>query len=145
MTELKATGATLQREVKSAAASAMQNALKDLQEDVERARGVVTDLQRFSLRRAAWQHAWVALVTIAITLLAVWWYVPRVSEMTALRAERQQLQASIEDLAARGGRIKLDNCGKSGERKLLCVLVDPTAGRFTNAQNTDIYMIAKGY
>ena len=70
---------------------------------------------------------------------------PTVAEMSALRAERDQLQASIEELTARGGRIKLNSCGNSGERKRLCVLVDQAAGRFGNAQSGDIYMIAKGY
>jgi hypothetical protein len=44
-------------------------------------------------------------------VLAVWWYVPSVSEMSALRAERDQLQASIEDLSRRGGRIVMNSCG----------------------------------
>jgi hypothetical protein len=145
ITDLEAVGEKLQQEVRSAAGASMREALTQLQTDIDQARGVVRDLQRFSLGRAAWQHAWVALVTIAITLLAVWWYVPSVSEMQSLRAERAQLQASIDDLAAHGGRIKLDNCGKPGERKRLCVLVDPTAGRFGNAQSGEIYMIAKGY
>jgi hypothetical protein len=104
MVELQATGVTLQRDVKSAAASAVQDALKALQGDIESARRVVVDLQGLSLWRAAWQHAMVALVAMAVTLLAVWWYVPSVSEMSALRSERDQLQASIEDLTQRGGR-----------------------------------------
>jgi hypothetical protein len=64
------------------------------------------------------------------------------------RVERDQLQASIEDLNQRGGRIKLNGCGNSGDsgdRKRLCVLVDQTAGRFGNAQSGEIHMIAKGY
>jgi hypothetical protein len=65
--------------------------------------------------------------------------------LSALRSERDQLQASIEDLTQRGGRIKLNSCGNSWERKRLCVLVDQTAGRFGNAQSGEIYMIAKGY
>ena len=145
MVELKATGVTLQRDVKSAAASAVQDALKALQGDIESARRVVVDLQGLSLWRAAWQHVMVALVAILITLLAVWWYVPSVSEMSAFRAERDQLQASIADLTQRGGRIKLNSCGNSGDRKRLCVLVDQTAGRFGNAQSGEIYMVAKGY
>jgi hypothetical protein len=145
ITELKAGGESLQRVVKSAASEATREALKALQTDIDHARSVVADLQRLSLWRAAWQHVWVALVAIAITVLAVWWYVPSVSEMTALRSERAQLQASIEDLTARGGRIKLNTCGNSGERKRLCVLVDQTAGRFGSVQSGEIYMIAKGY
>jgi hypothetical protein len=65
--------------------------------------------------------------------------------MSALCPQRDQLQGSIEELTARGGRIKLNSCGNSGDRKRLCVLVDQTAGRFGNAQSSEIYMIAKGY
>jgi len=80
-----------------------------------------------------------------ITVLAVWWYVPTVSEMSALRSERDQLQASIEDLTQRGGRIKLNSCGNSGDRKRLCMLVDQAAGKFGTTQSGELYMIAKGY
>jgi hypothetical protein len=145
ITELKAGGESLRREVRSAASEATREAVKALQTQIDQAQRVVLDLQRLSLMRAAWQHVWVALVAIGITVLVVWWYVPSVSEMAALRAERDQLQASIEDLTARGGRIKLNTCGDSGERKRLCVLVDQSAGRFGNTQSGEIYMIAKGY
>jgi hypothetical protein len=111
ITDLEAVGRTLQQEIRSVAVSSMREALKDLQGDIHQARGVVRDLQRLSLWRAAWQHVWVALVAIAVTLIAVWWYVPRVSEMKDLRAERAQLQASIEDLSRRGGRIVMNTCG----------------------------------
>jgi hypothetical protein len=85
------------------------------------------------------------ILTIRGVFSMCWWYVPTVGEMSALRSERDQLQASIEDLNQRGGRIKLNSCGNSGDRKRLCVLVDQTAGRFGNAQSGEIYMIAKGY
>jgi hypothetical protein len=64
------------------------------------------------------------------------------SEITALRAEREQLQASIEDLNRRGAKISLKSCGPG---KRLCVLVDQSAGRFGEPKSGDIYMIAKGY
>src|SRR5580704_14300501 len=91
ITELKAAGVSLQREVRGAADSAMRESLTTLQSEIAQAQRVVVDLQRLSLWRAAWQHVWVALVAIGIALLAVWWYVPTVREMNALRAEREQL------------------------------------------------------
>jgi hypothetical protein len=140
MAELKATGAALQRDVKSAAAGAMQGALKDLQSDIESARRVVGELRRFSLRRAAWQHAMVALVAIVVTLLAVWAYVPSVSDMNLLRAQQAQLQASIEDLNQRGAKVVLGHCGP---KKRLCVAVDESAGIY--GELGEPYRIVKGY
>jgi len=55
---------------------------------------------RLSLWRASLQHVSVAVVAIATTLLAVWWYVPPAAEIAARRAERDQLQASIGDAGA---------------------------------------------
>jgi len=99
----------------------------------------VIDLQRLSLWRAAWQHAMVALVAIVITLVAVWWYVPSVSDMQALRAEKAQLEGPIADLEQRGGKLKISHCGP--ERRL-CVAVQDYAGIFGKAGD---YRIAKGY
>jgi hypothetical protein len=139
ITELKAGGESLRREVRSAASEATREALKALQTQIDQAQCVVLDLQRLSLMRAAWQHVWVALVAIAITVLAVWWYVPSVSEMTALQAERDQLQASIEDLTQRGAKIVINNCGP---KRRLCVAVDDSAGVYGEGRE---YRIAKGY
>ena len=85
----------------------------------------------------------VGLAAIAVTLIAVWWYVPTVAQMTALRTEHAQLEASIEDLNKRGARIRIVGCGPA---KRLCVLVDRTAGTFgIEGNKDDMYMIAKGY
>jgi prefoldin subunit 5 len=140
MAELKATGAALRQDVKSAAAVAVQNALQALQGDIESARGVVTELRRFSLWRAAWQHAALALAAIAVTLLAVWAYVPSVSDMNELRAQQAQLQVSIEDLNQRGAKVVLGHCGP---KKRLCVAVDESAGIY--GELGEPYRIAKGY
>jgi hypothetical protein len=135
----------LGQKVDAATATAVGRALETLRSEADLAAQAMHRIRRLTLWQSAWQHLWMALVAIAITLLAVWWYVPSVTEMNALRAEREQLQASIADLSQRGGRIKLNSCGNSGERKRLCVLVDQTAGRFGNTQSGEIYMIAKGY
>lgn len=88
------------------------------------------------------QHAIVAVVAIAITLLAVRWYVPQREEIAGLRSERDQLQASIKDLKQRGGRIATRECGP---QKRLCVQVDKAAGTFGTDANQDVFMVAKGY
>lgn len=116
-----------------------------MRREADLATDAMQKLRRLTLWQSAWRHVTTALCAMAITVLAVWWYVPTVGEMSALRSERDQLQASIEHLTRRGGRIKLNSCGNSGDKKRLCVLVDPVAGRFGNAQTREIYMVVKGY
>jgi hypothetical protein len=63
--------------------------------------------------------------------------------MTVLRAERDELQAAIDDLTQRGAKIKTIDCGP---KKRLCVLVDRAAGTYDVADNKDdVYMIVRGY
>jgi hypothetical protein len=80
---------------------------------------------------------------MAIALLGVWWYVPSQGDIAARRAERDELQASIDDLTKRGAKMKTMECGPKSR---LCVLVDRAAGTFGVAGNKDdVYMIVKGY
>ena len=137
--------AGLGEKVESATGVAVGKALTTLRREADLAAQAMQQLRRLTLWQSAWRHVTTALCAIVITMLAVWWYVPTVGEMRALRSERDQLQASIEDLTQRGGRIKLNSCGNAGDTKRLCVLVDPAAGRFGNAQSGELYMIAKGY
>lgn len=145
ITALSRLGEQLQGEVREAASAAVEAALRSLREEIANAQRALQELQRHSLWRATWQHLMVAFTAIAMTLLAVWWYVPTVAEMNQLRAERAQLQASIEELNTRGARIQLKECGSRGQRKRLCVLVDAAAGRFGNPRRGSVYMIAEGY
>ena len=101
----------LQHEVRNAARVAVEAALKELHPHVNRADQTLVDLQRRSLWRASLQRAIVALIAFAITVLAVWWYVPAKDEIAALRNERDQLQASIKGLKQRGARIAVRECG----------------------------------
>jgi len=117
-------------------------ALTDLNQDIQNAGRTLKQLQWFSLWQTSLPHLMVALAAIAVTLIAVWWYVPTVAQMTALRAEHAQLEASIEDLHNRDARIELNTCGSA---KRLCVLVDTIAGQFGDPKREKVYMIAKGY
>lgn len=139
---LNQTGAQLEREVKSAAQEAAQEALKALHPEIQQAALALKAIQRLSLWRAAWQHAIVAAVAMAIALLAVWWYVPPLAEIAARRAERDQLEASIEDLTKRGARIKLNTCGPN---RRLCVLIEDAAGKFGDPRLGEIFMVPKNY
>jgi hypothetical protein len=121
----------------------VQAALKDLNADIEKASKVLIDLQGLSLWRASLQHLAVAVVAMVIALLGVWWYVPSMSDIAARRAERAELQASIDDLTKRGAKMKTIACGPKSR---LCVLVDRAAGTFGVAgDKDDVYMIVKGY
>lgn len=73
--------------------------------------------QRLSVWRAAWQHAIAAAVVILVTLAGIWWYVPSVPQMMALRAERDELQASLKTLTAQGARMQFSMCGSGTEKK----------------------------
>lgn len=68
-------------------------------------------------------------------LLIVWAY--EVFAISNLRTERQELQAVVDDLAKRGGKIKLSNCGNKAR---LCAKVDKSAGDFKSD-----YLVLKGY
>ncbi len=143
ITAIYRAGEQLKLDMSSAAKVAVQAALKDLNADIEKASRVLTDLQGLSLWRASLQHLAVAVVAMAIALLGVWWYVPSQSDIAARRAERDELQASIDDLTKRGAKMKTIGCGPKSR---LCVLVDRAAGTFGVAGNKDdVYMIVKGY
>jgi hypothetical protein len=143
---LNQTGEKLQREVRAAAAGAVDEALAHLNPEIKKAAQTLVDLQRLSLWRAAWQHAVVALVAMAIALLAVWWYVPPMSEITALRTERDQLTASIENLSQRGARMTHSLCGTGGEPKRFCVLVPKRPLQWGSRDNpNEVYVVPIGY
>jgi hypothetical protein len=143
ITAIYRAGEQLKLDMSNAAKVAVQAALKDLNADIEKASTVLTDLQGLSLWRASLQHLAVAVVAMAIALLGVWWYVPSQSDIAARRAERDALQASIDDLTKRGAKMKTIGCGPKSR---LCVLVDRAAGTFGVAGNKDdVYMIVKGY
>lgn len=143
---LNRSGVQLRLEVKGAAREAVEAALTGLHPHIERAGQTLIDLQRLSLWRAAWQHALVAVVATAITLLAVWWYVPSVGEMSALRSERDQLQASIEQMSSQGARMKFAMCGAAGEKKRFCVLVPKKPVMWDSPENrTEAYVVPVGY
>ena len=143
ITAIYRAGEQLKLDMSSAAKVAVQAALKDLNADIEKASRVLTDLQGLSLWRASLQHLAVAVVAMAIALLGVWWYVPSQSDIAARRAERAELQASIDDLTKRGAKMKTIGCGPKSR---LCVLVDRAAGTFgVTGNKDDVYMIVKGY
>ncbi len=143
---LNQTGARLQQEVKGAAAGAVAAALKDLHQGIQEAASTLAQVRKYSLWRGALQHFMVALAAITVTLLAVAWYVPTMSEMTQLRAERDQLQASIDNLSNHGGRMKSSLCGAAGETKRFCVLIPAHSMTWNSADTKQaVYVVPVGY
>ncbi len=87
-------------------------------------RQATSEMRRHSLLRAAGITAGCSFGILAAVIATAWFYLPSKSETESLRAERAKLQASIEDLAKRGARIKIDSCGGR-----LCVAVDTDQGQ----------------
>jgi hypothetical protein len=66
--------------------------------------------------------------------------------MESLRTEHEQLQASIEDLSNRGGRLKHSMCGASGETKRFCVLIPAHSMTWNSVDaNEAVYVVPVGY
>jgi hypothetical protein len=143
---LNGSGQHLAIVVRQAAQGAVEDALKGLHPHIDRAGKTLVGLQRFSVWRAAWQHAIVAAVAILVTLAGIWWYVPSASEMAALRAERDELQASLQTLTAKGARMQFSMCGSGDEKKRLCVLVPKKPVMWDNLNDrTQGYVVPVGY
>jgi hypothetical protein len=140
---LQKVGGQLSTEVGSAAQGAVNAALAGFNTEVHKASRTLVDMQGLSLWRSALQHFIVAVVAIATTLLAVWWYVPPAAEIAERRAERDQLQATIDELVSKGGHLKYSACG---DQKRLCVLIPNKATTWASAQNKEqVYVIPVGY
>jgi hypothetical protein len=103
-------------------------------------------LRRQSTLRVAGVTAGCSFGILAAVIAAVSLYLPSKSEMESLRTEREQLQASIEDLSNRGGRLKHSMCGVAGETKRFCVLVPKKPVMWDNLINpTEAYVVPVGY
>jgi hypothetical protein len=103
-------------------------------------------LRRQNTLRVAGVTAGCSFGILAAVIAAVWLYLPSKSEMESLRAEREQLQASIEDLSNRGGRLKHSMCGAAGETKRFCVLIPAKSDTYHVSENPNaIYVIPVGY
>ena len=106
---------------------------------------------RDSISWLGWK--WFTVCAVAVfglfmaMMLGVLLLVPSASELTALRAEKADLEASVAALERRGARVQLSNCG---DKKRLCALIDPkqfnsngTVKQF--CANDEHWMILKGY
>jgi hypothetical protein len=114
---------------------AMNNAVAKWQRGTEELGRQIQQEIKTSLGWAAWKVFYIS-VTIGIVIiigivLLLKQTIPTYSEITALRAEKQQLEADIAVLEKRGARIQLNDC-LDKQRKRLCVKIDEKAPQYTN-------------
>ena len=91
-----------------------------------------------NLRIGLWSLG-LTLVCSAIPLTLAWWLLPSPSEVSALRAKRDDLASAVARLDQRGARVDLRRCA-GGNR--LCVRVDRKAPVYGEAGD---YLVVKGY
>jgi hypothetical protein len=125
-------------------------ARKALEESGARARAAAQSLEQaskqlrqHSVLRAAGITAGCSFGILAAVIAAAWFYLPSKSEMESLRAERAQLQASIEALSGRGGRLTHTLCG---DPKRFCVLIPAHPMTWNTLDNKEtVYVVPIGY
>ena len=91
-----------------------------------------------NLRTGFWSLG-LTLMCSAIPLSLAWWLLPSPSEVSVLRAKRDDLASAVARLEQRGARVDLRRCGE-GNR--LCVRVDRKAPVYGAAAD---YLVVKGY
>jgi hypothetical protein len=114
--------------------------LKELHQHIGQTTAQLERMRRAADWRQVLMGAGLTALVVAITLVGFWVVMPSRDELARLRSERDQLQASIDLLASRGGRAQLSKCGASGEH--LCVRVEPGLGRYGEGKD---YFVIRGY
>jgi hypothetical protein len=113
--------------------------LQSLWDESRRAAQALQRIRRGATVRAGLWSIVTAILCTAIPIGILRWALPSGAEVSALRARRDELSASIAILEGRGGRIDWRRCG---ERARLCVRVDRKAP--TYGENAD-YLVVAGY
>jgi len=125
-------------------------ARKALEESSDRARAAAHSLKeasrhlsRHNLLQTTGIAAGCSFGVLAAVIAAMWFYLPSKSEMEALRTERTQLQASIEAMSNRGGRLTHSLCG---DAKRFCVLIPAHPMTWKTGDNAQaVYVVPVGY
>ncbi len=113
--------------------------LQSLTAESKRAVQALSNMKRAANMRGLLWSAAVAILCTAIPSVVVRWVLPSASEISALRAEREQLAASVARLKQQGGLVNWRYCG---EAVRLCVRVDRNAP--TYGEKADYYIV-RGY
>jgi hypothetical protein len=113
--------------------------LRELTSECETAKRALRGMRRAAnLRGLLWSLA-AAATTTAVPIAAVRWLLPSAERIDTLRAERDQLSASVARLEQQGGRVEWRRCGESAR---LCVHVDRNAPSYGDKSD---YFVVKGY
>jgi hypothetical protein len=126
--------------VRQSVREAVTQELTGLSDHVKNAQASLQGLHRAAHWRQLLHGAGWSVTAVLLAFLASWLYLPSSAEMSRLRAEERQLQASIDRLASHGGRSQLMPCGASKEH--LCVRVEPAFGRYGDTRD---YFVVHGY
>jgi hypothetical protein len=113
--------------------------LQSLWAESKRATEALQRIRRGATVRAGLWSVVIAILCTGIPMAIMRWALPSGSEISALRARRDELSASVATLEGRGGRIDWRRCG---ERARLCVRVDRKAP--TYGESADYFVVA-GY
>ena len=113
--------------------------LQSLWTESRRATEALRRIPRGATARAGLWSVAVAILCTGFPMAIVRWALPSESEISALRARRDEMSARVAILEGRGGRIDWRHCG---ERARLCVHVDRKAPAY--GDNADYFVVA-GY
>jgi hypothetical protein len=120
------TAAEHNTELVSSSIKAMNDAIARWERGTEELGRQIQQEIKTSLGWAAWKVFYISVIigvgVIIGVILLLKQTVPTYSEITSLRAEKQQLEATISELEKRGGRIQLTEC-IDGQHKRLCVKI----------------------
>lgn len=108
-------------------------------QESEQAAEALRALRRAAGVRMVWWSTAMTCVPGGMMALMLWWWLPAPGEITALRAQREQLAAAVQRLDQSGGRVDLRRCGEPAR---LCVRVDRHAPVY--GEQAD-FLIVKGY
>jgi hypothetical protein len=137
--KLKAHASDLDDIVREEIRRTLVEELQLLGDESKRAAEALRRLGRSANTRVVLWSVGLTVLCAVLPLCGEWWFLPSQSELTALRAKRDDLAASIASLEQRGGRIDLRRCGGTDR---LCVRVDRKAPTYGEAAD---YFVVKGY
>jgi hypothetical protein len=110
-----------------------------LDAEIASAAAALQSLRRVaSLRLASWSVAVMTAVAGAL-LLVLGRVLPSARELTAMRAQRDEMSRQIQQLYEAGARVDLRRCGNEAR---LCVRVDRSAPSYGSSGD---YLVLKGY
>lgn len=113
--------------------------LQSLTAESKRAMQALSNMKRAANMRGLLWSAAIAVLCTTIPSVIARWVLPSASEISTLRAEREQLAMSVARLKQQGGLVNWRYCGEAGR---LCVRVDRNAP--TYGEKAD-YFVVRGY